>query len=433
MYRINTAQNEFVWPDSSAADRRIAYLVNQYPQVSHSFIRREIAALEAQGWSIFRMALRGWDAELVDQADLAERARTTFVLRQRSVSLAAAVARQAVGAPGRFFAALGLAMRMMRPSDRPFLWHLIYLAEACWIAGELARRKVTHLHAHFGTNSTEVAMLVSALSGIGYSFTVHGTGEYDAATLTHLAEKVERAVFAVTVCSYVRGQIFRIVPSRDWHKIRVVRCGIDPEFAAINSVTPAESHRLVCVGRLSEEKGQIFLVRTIRALAEEGRDFELVLVGDGEHRKQIEQLISDTNLAGYVTITGWATAEEVREEILKSRALILPSFAEGLPIVIIEAMLLGRPVLSTYVAGIPELVVNQETGWLFPAASEEGMLHAVRACLDAPADRLRAMGAAGRERALRYHKVEDQAAALSALFATAIADRHAAETDRAPQ
>ena len=433
MYRTSTAQNDIDWSDAKAENRRIAYLINQYPQVSHSFIRREIAALEARGWSIFRISLRGWEAELVDQDDLAERAKTTFVLRQRAVSLAVAIACRAAGAPRRFLTALGLAVRMMRPSDRPFLWHLIYLAEACWVADQLAGRKIIHLHAHFGTNSAEVAMLVSALSGIGYSFTVHGTGEYDAATLTHLAEKVKKAVFVVTVCSYVRGQILRIVQPRDWRKIHVVRCGVDPAFSAISSSALPKSHRLVCVGRLSEEKGQIFLVRAIEALAREGRNFELVLVGDGEHRRQIEQLISDTGLAGCVTITGWATAEEVRREMLNARALIQPSFAEGLPVVIIEAMLLGRPVLSTYVAGIPELVVNGETGWLFPSASEEDMLHAVRACLDAPVDKLQAMGVAGRERALRYHKVEDQADALSSLFATAIAGRRGAETSNVPQ
>ena len=423
MYRTNTAQNGLVCPAAPATTRQIAYLVNQYPQVSHSFIRREIVALEERGWSIFRVALRGWDAELVDEADIAELAKTNFVLRDGVLSLGMAVVRQVVDAPRRFLAALLLAVRMMRPSDRPLAWHLIYLAEACWISTQLAKHKVTHLHAHFGTNSAEVAMLVSALSGIGYSFTIHGTGEYDNATLIHLAEKVTRADFVVTVCSYVRGQILRITQPRDWHKVQVVRCGIDSAFAPSNVVAPSDSHRLVCVGRLSKEKGQIFLVKAIEALVKEGRRFELVLVGDGEHRKQIEQMISDANLAGHVTITGWAAAEEVRREMLKARALILPSFAEGLPIVIIEAMLLGRPVLSTYVAGIPELVVNKETGWLFPAASEEDMLCAIRACLDAPIDKLQAMAVAGRERALRYHKVEDQADALSTLFETAIRGR----------
>jgi len=421
MHSPKPAQFRSAWPE--ATSRRIAYLVNQYPTVSHSFIRREILALEDYGWSVFRLALRRWDGELVDPADIAERAKTTIVLDQGAVSVAMAVARQIVRAPRRFLTALWLAMQMMRPSDRPFLWHLIYLAEACWIVPRLTKRNITHLHAHFATNSAEVAMLVSALSGIGYSFTVHGAGEYDKASLNHLAEKVRRAAFVVTVCSYVRGQIFRITHQADWHKVKVVRCGIDAAFAEIDSVVPAESNRLVCVGRLCEEKGQILLVKAVETLFREGRRFELILVGEGEHRKPIEELISKTNLAGHVTISGWATAEEVRREILKARALILPSFAEALPVVIIEAMSLGRPVLSTYVAGIPELVVDGETGWLFPAGSEEDISCAIRECLDAPIDRLRAMGIAGRERALRHHKASDQAQTLSKLFESEIMEQ----------
>jgi glycosyltransferase involved in cell wall biosynthesis len=415
VYDARNAQRGAVRPAESDASHKIAYLINQYPKVSHSFIRREILALEERGWSIFRVALRGWDAELVDPADIAERSKTTFVLRRAAVPLATAMVHQAICAPRRFLTALWLGIRMMRPSDRPLLWHLIYLAEACWIAPQLARRKITHLHVHFGTNPAEVAMLVSILSGISFSFTAHGIEEFDKATLIHLAEKVKRATFVVAVCSYGRGQIFRRTKEKDWHKVKVIRCGIDAAFAQVDSIAPSDSNRLVCVGRLCEEKAQILLVKAIGTLVKEGRKLELVLVGDGEHRKPIEQLISDMNLAAYVTITGWATTEEVRQEILKARALILPSFAEALPIVIIEAMSLGRPILSTYVGGIPELV-TEDTGWLFPAGSEEDMLCAVRACLDAPADKLQAMGAAGRKRALQRHKVVDQAEALSALF-----------------
>lgn len=419
MYDVSAAQATSAPRAESAVCHKVAYLVNQYPKVSHSFIRREILALEARGWPIFRIALRGWDADLVDAADIAERDKTVFVLNRGLLALTAAVARQALHAPRRFLAAFRLAARMMRPSDRPFLWHLIYLVEACWIASELARRKITHLHAHFGTNSAEVAMLAGTLSGIAYSFTLHGTGEYDKATPLHLREKIEHAAFVVVVCSYVRGQLLRITQTKNWQKVKVVRCGIDAGFADLDSVVPSDSNRLVCVGRLCEEKAQILLVKALGSLAKEGRKFELVLVGDGEHRQLIEEAISDLKLTNSITITGWATANEVRRQILDARALILPSFAEGLPIVIIEAMLLGRPVLSTYVAGIPELVVNGETGWLFPAGSEEEIAHAVRTCLDTPIEKLRAMGAAGRERALRYHNLEEQAAMLSNLFIAA--------------
>lgn len=402
---------------------KLAYLINQYPKVSHSFIRREILALEQRGWSIFRLSIRGWDAELVDPDDIAEVGKTAFVLKGGALLLMTAVMGQLVRSPRRFFRALVLAVRMMRWSDRPFIWHLIYLAEACWIASQLKQNGITHMHAHFGTNSAEVAMLVSELAGITYSFTVHGPEEFDKARSLHLAEKVRRAIFVVTVCSFGRGQIFRILDQKYWDKVKVVHCGIDQAFADLASVVPSDSDRLVCVGRLCEQKGQVLLVKAAATLAREGRKFELVLVGDGEHRGAIEQLIAANNLGGHVKLIGWASATRVKEEILNARALILPSLAEGLPIVLMEAMILGRPVLSTYVAGIPELVVGGSTGWLFPAGSENDLLNAVRACLDSPKEILKAMGDAARVRAMERHNLDDQTEMLTELFASVLQRR----------
>jgi len=396
--------------------RKLAYLVSQYPKVSHSFIRREITALEKQGWQILRLSIRGWDSELVEAGDIQERARTTFVLRAGALSLMMATVRQFVSSPGRFFQAIALAVSMMRTSDRPFIWHFIYLVEACWIVRALKSRGISHIHAHFGTNPAEVAMLAQELAGISYSFTIHGTGECDQARYIHLAEKIRRAAFVIAVCSFGRAQIFRIVEQCYWDKVKVVHCGIDRTFADIDAVVPEGTARLVCVGRLSEEKGQLLLVKAAATLAKEGRKFKLVLVGDGELRGQIERMIADNNLGDHVTITGYASASRVKEEILAARALVLPSFSEGLPIVIMEAMVLGRPVLSTYIAGIPELVVDGQTGWLFPAGSEEDLLSAIRKCFDTPLETLKTMGELGRVRALQRHDVDKQAEKLTSLF-----------------
>jgi colanic acid/amylovoran biosynthesis glycosyltransferase len=419
---LEGADSRLTMPSSFAekANCKLAYLINQYPKVSHSFIRREILALERRGWRILRFAIRGWDADLFDPEDIAELGKTIFVLKGGALPLMIAVLGQIVRSPRRFFAAFALAARMMRRSDRPFIWHLIYLAEACWIAPQLQLSEITHIHAHFGTNSAEVAMLVSELAGITFSFTVHGPEEFDKARSIHLAEKIERAAFVVAICSFGRGQIFRIIDQKDWQKVKVVHCGIDRAFADLEAVVPSQTNRLVCVGRLCAEKGQLLLVEAIVTLVKEGRKFELVLVGDGEHRYAIERLIADNNLASYVKMTGWASASRVKEEILNARALILPSFAEGLPIVLIEAMILGRPVLSTFVAGIPELVVEGKAGWLFPAGSEKDLLSAVRTCLDTPKEVLKAMGEFARARALKRHNLDDQAERLSSLFESAL-------------
>jgi len=402
--------------DGLLLNRRVAYVVNEYPKVSHSFIRREILALEKRGWRILRVAMRGWDTVLVDPDDLQERKKTLFVLKGGMLPLAVATLRAFAAAPGRFFVALSLAVQMMHRSDRPFIWHLIYLAEACWMLPYLKRQQIDHLHAHFGTNPAEVAMLASALIGGTYSLTVHGPEEFDRAPCIHLREKIRRAELVVAISSFGRSQLFRIADQENWEKIQVVHCGIDRTFSEGVGCDTSRTRRLVCVGRLCEQKGQLLLVKAAALLAAEGQSFELVLVGDGEHRPLIETLIAQLGLASYVRITGWASADEVKSEILAARALVLPSFAEGLPVVLMEAMALARPVLTTYVAGIPELVIDGETGWLFPAGSIDDLLTAMRACLDCPEERLERMGQMARIRALERHDIDGQAARLSNLL-----------------
>jgi colanic acid/amylovoran biosynthesis glycosyltransferase len=400
----------------------LAYLTNQYPKVSHTFIRREILALERRGWDVTRLAVRGWDAEVIDPDDVSERGKTVFALKGGFVPLLAAVMREALRSPLRFLSALWLALRMMPGSDRPFVWHLIYLAEACWFVTHLKRRAIRHIHVHFGTNPAEVAMLLNALIGIGYSITMHGPEEFDRANTLHLNEKVRRASFVAAISSFGRSQIFRAVDRRDWDKVKVVHCGIDRDYAA-DEIAPSHSDRFVCVGRLCEQKGQLLLVRAAAALANEGRKFKLVLVGDGDDRREIEALIAQHGLEDVVEIAGWAGAERVRREIRAARALVLPSFAEGLPVVLMEAMALGRPVLTTYVAGIPELVIDGKAGWLFPAGSEDDLVAAMRACLDTPPDALKTMGAFARSRVLARHDQDVQAGILSSLFQSVLGEK----------
>src|ERR1700730_6579601 len=178
---------------------RIAYLINQYPKVSHSFIRREILALERQGFEVMRISIRGWENDLVDAADLAEREKTRYVLQSGWTAIIASVVFSCVSRPVRFARALMLAVRMGWRADRPLPYHLIYLAEACLIERWLAKSDVQHLHAHFGTNSAEVAMLVHLLGGPRWSFTVHGPEEFDKPQFIGLAEKIRRAAFVVAV------------------------------------------------------------------------------------------------------------------------------------------------------------------------------------------------------------------------------------------
>ena len=395
---------------------KVAYLVNQYPKVSHSFIRREILALEQQSFEILRIALRGWDAAFIDVDDQRERQQTQYVLDEGLKRLIMPVLLSMWRSPVRFICAFRLALTMTRGSDRSWPYHFVYLAEACHITALIRRSGVQHLHAHFGTNPAEVAMLVNALCGVPYSFTAHGMDEVDRARALGLDQKVGRAAFAVAVSAFGRSQLLRWVDRQHWHKVRVVHCGLDRAFYGTSPVAFSDVARFVCVGRLSSEKGQLLLLEAAAVLARAGVDFELVLAGDGEMRPEIESAIAEYGLGLRVRVTGWISSAQVRAEIESARALVLPSLMEGLPVVIMEAMALRRPVLATYIGGIPELVIPGETGWLFPAGSVEELAAAMRACLRTPADALIRMGVAGRERALARHDVEREAARLAQLF-----------------
>lgn len=395
---------------------RIAYLINQYPKVSHTFIRREIQALERKGISVMRISVRGWNDPLVDAEDAKERKQTRYVLKGGALPLIGAFFRLLLRHPIRTIRALGLEFRMARHSERPLPVHLIYLAEACQIFFWLKQADITHLHAHFGTNSAEVAMLVHMLGGPPWSFTVHGPEEFDRPHQIGLPEKIRRASFVVAISSYGRSQLFRLVHHSYWPKIHVVRCGLDRDFLKETPTRNLLTRRLVCVGRICEQKGQLLLLEAATLLAKQGIDFELILAGDGELRSEAEQFIALHQLTSKVRITGWITGAQVRDELLAARALVLPSFAEGLPVVIMEAMALQRPVISTFVAGIPELVTAGEHGWLVPPGDILALVNAIAECLAAPATSLEAMGNLGRSLVRRRHSVESEAAELILLF-----------------
>lgn len=400
----------------AGAGLRIAYLVNLYPAVSHTFIRREILALERQGVVMQRIALHGWDGVLADEQDHLERSRTQYVLKQGMLGLVPSVISTLLRSPIRFMAALALALRLGWRAFRPLPYHLVFLAEACRILIWLRASGATHVHAHFGSNPAELAALVQALGGPTFSFTVHGPTEFDQPIYHKLGEKAERAAFVVAISSFGRSQLYRWVRHSHWPKIKVVRCAVEPSFHSIEATAPPVAPRLVCVGRICYEKGQLLLIEAAARVVKKGIAFELVLAGDGPVRKEVEALIAALDMQAHVRITGWLSGTQVRDEILASRALLLPSFAEGLPVVVMESMALGRPVVTTYVAGIPELVSHGENGWLFPAGDVDEIVAAIETCLAASSDDLARMGAAARQRVLLRHAAETEAAKLIVEF-----------------
>jgi colanic acid/amylovoran biosynthesis glycosyltransferase len=396
----------------------IAYLTPIYPMPSSTFIRREIAALEARGMVVHRFAMRRFEGELVDEADRAEQRRTYFLLEVGALGLVTAVFWGALTLPRRWATALAAAVRMGLRSERGLIRHLIYLAEACELHRRLVACSARHLHAHFGSNAADIALLCYLLGGPPYSITIHGPDDFDAPRPLSLRAKVHHAAFVVAISQYTRSQLYRWCALEDWSKIHVIHCGLDSGFMPSDIMPVPDRPRLVNVGRLSEQKGQLLLVEAAARLREQGLEFELVIVGDGPMRGEIETLIERFDLQQQVRITGYLSNHDVRQELQAARALVLPSFAEGLPVVIMEALAWGRPVISTYIAGIPELVQPGVNGWLVPAGAVEPLVDAMTEALAAAPSELDRMGRAGAVRVADRHRIEIGARKLASLFVT---------------
>lgn len=404
---------------TSERDRvtKVAYLTNQYPMTSHSFIRREIRAVEQLGIVIQRFSIRCTRDGLVDPGDVAEADQTTVILKHR-IGITLRTVLTCLRQPVVAARTLAIAWQLGNAAGK-LPRHAVYFAEACWLATELHRQSIDHVHVHFGTNSATVMLLANMLSGVPFSITVHGPEEFDSPAAISLPAKIRAATFVAGVSSFGRSQLYRWCPLADWDKIQVIHCGLGEDSFSVASdeedLDPGDSKAFVCVGRLCEQKGQLLLVQAAVKLHRRGHAFRLVLVGDGPMRKDLEKLIHQENLGESVDITGWRSGDEVKQHLAKCRAMVLPSFAEGLPVAIMEAMALRRPVISTYIAGIPELV-TPDCGWLVPPGSVDLLVAAMESCLTADASRLAEIGEAAFTRVRRRHHIDEQARKLKCLF-----------------
>jgi colanic acid/amylovoran biosynthesis glycosyltransferase len=400
---------------------RLAYLCNRYPAVSHSFVRREIEAVEAAGHSVHRFSLRP-AADLNDEVDFQEAARTQAALTQGAVRLLLAALAQFGSRPIKSLSALRTAWRLSGPGLDQKVRHLAYFLEAAWLARRLEELKVEHLHAHFGTNPAAVALISRAFGGPTYSFTVHGPDEFDAPIGLSLREKIEGAKFVVAISSYGRSQLMRWISPEGWPKIRVIRSGLDKQFldAPVQPV-PANSTKFVCVARLAPQKGLPLLIAACEQLRSNGEDFSLTVIGSGDMRPELEKDVDQRGLKAIVTFVGVSSWPELWNHLLSARAFVLPSFAEGLPMVIMEALALSRPVVTTAIAGIPELV-DAECGWVIPAGSEEALVDAMTEALRASPEELARKGAVGRKRVGHLHDGERNAALILAAISEGASD-----------
>lgn len=388
------------------APRRIGYLTSQYPAPSHTFIRREVTALRAIGAQITTYSIRRPAAgEVQTPQDAAALSETAFVL-PFSVALVSAQISALFTRPLAYAATLRLAMRHRAPGARAALWALFHFLEAILLAAWLRRDNIQHLHNHFANSGATVGLLASRFAGIGWSLTLHGISETDYPAGLLLPEKVRHAEFVCCVSHFGKAQAMRITPPTQWDKFTIARCGIDlaalpakPDKASVSGGT------IVCVGRLSPEKAQAGLLQVFGSLAARHPDWRLLLVGDGPDREALAATCTSLGLADRVTFAGRLGEQDTLAAIAGADMLVVPSFMEGLPVVLMEAMALGVPVVSSCVAGVPELVTDGVSGLLFPASDFCALEAAIERLITNPATG-EAMTKAARQRILDEFTIE---------------------------
>ncbi|WP_380873805.1 colanic acid biosynthesis glycosyltransferase WcaL [Sphingomonas sp. DBB INV C78] len=393
---------------------KLAYLLNSYPMTSTTFIRREIAAIEETGVPVTRYAVRHWDGALVDPLDLAEQERTHYLLTGNTTGLFLAFLAELLTRPHCVARALPAWFGLIRAAKGRLVQHVAYLMQAAALRRETAKAGITHLHCHFSTNATAVAMLSRLMGGPAYSFTVHGPDELIDLPGGGIRAKIENAHAVIAITRYCRGRLTEHVGENIWDRIHIVHCGLKLEDFPDRDDAPAGS-TLVCVGRLCPQKGQVHIPAAVAEVRKTFPDLHVTLIGDGESRAAVEAEIAKHDVADAITLAGWRSNAEVRTAIEGARSLLLPSYAEGLPIVIMEAFAMRRPALTTTIAGIPELV-DASCGWLVAPGDHDALVAAMSDAMAAPPERLAAMGVEGRKRVEAGHDLARIAPELVRVF-----------------
>ena len=354
---------------------RIGYLVSLYPAPSHTFIRREITALRTQGLSLETFSVRTpSEAERVSADDRHAFEETFYLLPMPPARLLRSHAEALASNPLSYVRTFGAALKHRVPGVKALGLAVAHFAESIVLARELERRGITHLHNHFANSGASVGFLATRYLGLPWSLTLHGISETDYPAGNLLGAKLEAADFAACVSHFGRAQALRLLDPRHWHKLFIVRCALDLRALPAREPRALDAPvRVICVGRLSPEKGHVGLLQSFaRARSRGAQHSELVLVGDGPERQRIEQTIAELGLGSCVHLRGRLPENETLREVAQSDLLVLSSFMEGLPVVLMEGMALGLPVIAPRVAGVPELVEDNVHGLLFaPAAWDE--------------------------------------------------------------
>lgn len=393
----------------------IAYITGCYPRATDTFIQREINSLRSLGWTVLPYAVRPPGNEHINiKAVVEERQRTTYLLPFRFGSLISVNLAWILRNPVRYIQTLRLAIRTRKSGLKGLAFQLAYFFEACLLASDLLKKNATHLHNHLGDASATVAMLAAKLANVGFSMTIHGPHIFFDSFNWALREKVALAEFVVCISNYCKSQVMLFSDSSHWQKLFLVHCGVN--CSDYSWRLPRETgNTILYVGRLAAEKGILVLFDSFVDLLKQMPQAKLRLAGDGEDRNELEARVLQLGLSDHVTFLGYCSQEVVREELESSDLFVLPSFAEGVPVSLMEAMAIGVPVISTFVGGVAELVIPDKTGVLVAAGNTEQLTEGMLKALTNANARKR-LSLAARKKVENEFELGAQVKELSALF-----------------
>ncbi len=376
--------------DSTASPAPVAYLVSQYPLISHTFIEREIEGLRALGVPVHTFSIRQPGALLSD-AMRAEAERTT-VLQDSFPGIAKTALHELVVHPGQTLASAARALGTGEARAKSRVWQLFYAAEAMRLLDELNTLGVRHIHAHFANNGADVARAAIAHArrvdpdgGWRWSFTMHGPTEFEAVERFDLAAKVADADAVACISDFTRSQLMRLSAPADWPKLDVVHMSVDTDRFVPPAAGRSEGPlRILDVGRLVPEKGAPVLLDAVDLLTQRGIDVELRLVGGGDLAAELTRIIAERGLDDRVTLVGSVGQDDIVEQYHWADVFCLPSFQEGLPVVLMEAMATELPVVTSTINGIPELVKDGSNGFLLPPGRADLLAEALASLASDP-------------------------------------------------
>lgn len=401
---------------------KIAYLCSEYPGVSHTFVLREVNALRELGMDIDTFSVRRSE-RLLAEADRAADRSTYAILPPRWTDLLRSHLHLLRRRPRAYLSTLALAVRLSPSGLRGLLWQLFYLTEAVVLWDQCDRRRIRHIHVHLANVAADVALLaahagtqVEPTEPWSWSLTIHGPFEFYDVSRFRVAEKVAQAKFVVCISDYARSQLMALSHVAEWGKLHVIHVGIPIVQFTRGEDEPRSDGRILFIGRLVAVKGQAVLLEAIARLLDRGRSLDCVIAGDGPERADLEALAVRLGIAARVAFPGAVGQDDIHAMYADAAIFCLPSFAEGVPGVLMEAMAMELPVVSTRITGIPELVEDGRSGFLVAPGRADELADVLERLLLDPELRAR-MGAAGREKVVHEFNTQTSACALCELFA----------------